>query len=248
MPEQFQKEIIAAQGLDALMDALENGVKRLGFSGFVYWTHLRKPFSELAPGEAFYLSRGPIYLKAFEAAYLASGLYADDPAAHAAAEYTTPYTTREVRAAAEIPSKRMRWLFALEERFGFKYDINVPVHTPLRVQAVNAFCAGGPPELEETARSQTAALQAMATAFCAAVVDFVVLGAVDETAAAHLSRRQQECLTWMAKGRSNREIAEILGLSEATVKFHVAELLQRLHAANRAEAIAIAARQGWIVN
>jgi DNA-binding CsgD family transcriptional regulator len=52
----------------------------------------------------------------------------------------------------------------------------------------------------------------------------------------------------MAKGRSNREIAEILSCSEATVKFHISGLFKRLNAANRAEAIAIAARQGWLMN
>jgi len=52
----------------------------------------------------------------------------------------------------------------------------------------------------------------------------------------------------MAKGRANGEIADILGVSERTVKFHIAELSKTLNAANRTEAVAIAARQSWITN
>ena len=52
----------------------------------------------------------------------------------------------------------------------------------------------------------------------------------------------------MAKGRSNNEIAAVLGISERTVKFHVKGIMDKLNAANRTEAVAIAARSGWITN
>jgi DNA-binding NarL/FixJ family response regulator len=49
-------------------------------------------------------------------------------------------------------------------------------------------------------------------------------------------------------GRANGEIAQILGVSERTVKLHVAELSKTLNAVNRTKAVALAARQGWITN
>jgi DNA-binding CsgD family transcriptional regulator len=57
-------------------------------------------------------------------------------------------------------------------------------------------------------------------------------------AAKLLSVRELEVAALLAKGRSNRQIADELTLSPATVKTHVARILRKLSAANRAEAAA----------
>jgi len=57
-----------------------------------------------------------------------------------------------------------------------------------------------------------------------------------------LSPRQTEVLLLMADGRSNKEIATLLDLSEGTVKSHVAAILRALNAKNRAQAIIAATR------
>ncbi len=48
-----------------------------------------------------------------------------------------------------------------------------------------------------------------------------------------ISERQQQVLSLLAVGKSNREIAEELGLAERTAKAHVAELLRKIGAPNR---------------
>lgn len=53
-----------------------------------------------------------------------------------------------------------------------------------------------------------------------------------------LSNREAECLEWIAIGKSNREIAELLGLSVDTVKEHVQGLFQKLRVTGRAQAVA----------
>jgi DNA-binding NarL/FixJ family response regulator len=57
-----------------------------------------------------------------------------------------------------------------------------------------------------------------------------------------LSEREREVLVLMADGPRNREIAERLVISEATVKTHVRHVLEKLRLRNRAEAAAFAAR------
>lgn len=57
-----------------------------------------------------------------------------------------------------------------------------------------------------------------------------------------LSEREREVLTLLAEGLRNREIAERLIISEATVKTHVRHVLEKLRFRNRAEAAAFAAR------
>jgi len=64
--------------------------------------------------------------------------------------------------------------------------------------------------------------------------------------AVRLSRREQEVLQLVSEGYSNSMIAGRLHLSENTIKTYVENLLSRLNARNRAEAVAAASRQNLI--
>lgn len=57
-----------------------------------------------------------------------------------------------------------------------------------------------------------------------------------------LSEREREVLEGLAKGETNREIAERLYLSEKTVKSYVTNVLAKLHVRNRVEAALLAQR------
>jgi DNA-binding CsgD family transcriptional regulator len=61
-----------------------------------------------------------------------------------------------------------------------------------------------------------------------------------------LSGREREVLNWLKDGKSSWDISVVLGVSERTVNFHVYNLLQKLDALNRPQAVAIAARRGLI--
>lgn len=52
-----------------------------------------------------------------------------------------------------------------------------------------------------------------------------------------LTARQNEILKWMAQGKSNGDIATILGLSKRGVDYHVSTVLQKVGVASRAQAI-----------
>jgi DNA-binding NarL/FixJ family response regulator len=62
--------------------------------------------------------------------------------------------------------------------------------------------------------------------------------------AATLTEREQEVLGEIARGRSNREIARALLLSEKTVKTHVSNILMKLDLADRTQAALFAVRHG----
>lgn len=59
-----------------------------------------------------------------------------------------------------------------------------------------------------------------------------------------LSRREKEVLQFLAEGRSNESIADELVLSPHTVRNHVQNIIQKLGAHSKLEAVAIAARTG----
>jgi len=58
-----------------------------------------------------------------------------------------------------------------------------------------------------------------------------------------LTPREREVLTIMVEGRSNKEIGRRLDLAEKTVKHHVTNILQKMKARNRVEAVLMAARK-----
>jgi len=59
-----------------------------------------------------------------------------------------------------------------------------------------------------------------------------------------LSPREREVLSLIVRGRSNREIASDLGITEATVKCHVSVILMRLNVSDRTQAVVTALRRG----
>jgi DNA-binding NarL/FixJ family response regulator len=61
-----------------------------------------------------------------------------------------------------------------------------------------------------------------------------------------LSPRERQVLELVAKGKSNREIAATLGITEATVKCHVSVILSRLNASDRTQAVMTALQRGLI--
>lgn len=61
-----------------------------------------------------------------------------------------------------------------------------------------------------------------------------------------LTGRELEVLRWVALGRSNKEIAEELGIGDETVKTHVGNVLGKLMAENRAQAVVQALKRGLV--
>jgi DNA-binding NarL/FixJ family response regulator len=61
-----------------------------------------------------------------------------------------------------------------------------------------------------------------------------------------LTPRELQVLRMLADGLGNKEIAANLGISDHTAKFHVTQILGKLGAASRAEAVAIGIRRGLV--
>jgi DNA-binding NarL/FixJ family response regulator len=62
-----------------------------------------------------------------------------------------------------------------------------------------------------------------------------------------LTGREQQVLQLAAEGLANKQIAVALGISDNTVKFHLASLYAKLGVTNRTEAVRAGARHGWVV-
>ncbi len=62
----------------------------------------------------------------------------------------------------------------------------------------------------------------------------------------HLTPRELTTLRLMADGKSNKEIATELSISDRTVKTHLGHLFEKLGVTSRTEAVKVAARRGLV--
>jgi DNA-binding NarL/FixJ family response regulator len=100
-----------------------------------------------------------------------------------------------------------------------------------------------PPVLASALRSVFQSLVVLEPTFLAPLLTLEPPSAapIDE-----LTKREREVLELLARGLSNKGIAEALKISDHTVKFHVNALLSKLGAQSRTEVVVRAARRGWL--
>jgi DNA-binding NarL/FixJ family response regulator len=61
-----------------------------------------------------------------------------------------------------------------------------------------------------------------------------------------ITRRQDDVLQLMAKGMSNKEISQQLGIAETTVRVHVSDIIRHFQAHNRTDAVLLAQKFGFV--
>ena len=76
--------------------------------------------------------------------------------------------------------------------------------------------------------------------------EVAALGMTIEDITAPLTSKEVQILTHIAEGNTNKKIATLLNISEQTIKNHVSAILRKLNANDRAHAVFLALRNGWI--
>jgi DNA-binding NarL/FixJ family response regulator len=76
--------------------------------------------------------------------------------------------------------------------------------------------------------------------------EFQDMADLGENIVAPLTQRERQILTYIADGNTNKQIANILNISEQTIKNHVSAILRKLNANDRAHAVVLAIRRGLI--
>lgn len=138
-------------------------------------------------------------------------------------------------------------LTSFEERALTRAAIVAPIHLPFGEIGAASFLS---PDPEVTDLSQPYAefgedLALLARVFIASYVKITERRPA-EVAAIKLSKREVECLRWAAAGKTNEEIAIIIGLKRTTIRFHIRTAAQKLDAVNRDQALFKAAQLGFL--
>jgi DNA-binding CsgD family transcriptional regulator len=125
--------------------------------------------------------------------------------------------------------------------------IVTPVHLPFGQIGAASFVHRDPEvaDLGEIFAAHDEALALLARTFVASYVKINERprGAL---AAVTLTKREVECLRWAAAGKTNDEIAVILGLKRTTIRFHIRTASEKLDAVNRDQALFKAAQLGFL--
>ena len=124
---------------------------------------------------------------------------------------------------------------------------------PAGARPMSAWTAGARGVLLRDAGPTRLAAAALAVAEGMAVIDPAFAGrllprsGLGEGVAEPLTARELDVLTLLAEGLGNKAIADRLGVSDNTVKFHVNAILGKLGAQSRTEAVIIASRLGILL-
>lgn len=227
----FAASVARAGTLPALAALLGAAASDLGFSFFAIAEHanLARP-----PPDLFLLHNYP---PGWADAFMLDG-WRHDPAWHAASRRLAGFRWSELPALMHLTDAERAHL-AAARRAGLGTGYTVPLHAPGGRTASCSFAVT--PGHRIAARALLAADIIAQRAFLAAST---ILGTSSHRP--HLSPRERECVVLMAQGKTDWEIARILGLSEETVTRYLKTARQRFGVTRRTQLALAAMEAGFI--
>jgi LuxR family quorum sensing-dependent transcriptional regulator len=126
--------------------------------------------------------------------------------------------------------------------YGWRDAFAVPVHGPGSLQGLITIATRTDLALSAPERAVLEVMARTVWELCRTSADFDM----SAPEPIHLSAREVECLQWAAAGKSDRDIAKVLGIKPATAHFHIEQAKRRLKAKSRVEAVAIGVLHGLL--
>jgi DNA-binding CsgD family transcriptional regulator len=173
--------------------------------------------------------------------YNRSGWFGIDPLPIEARRRVAPFLLSELVGAKYTAAQNALLKAAWD--YGWREGFAVPIHGPGSLQGLVTMVTRR--DSFSLSRTDRAVIEAMARAVwerCRTAGDF---GTFDP-APAPLSPREIECLQWAAAGKSDKDIATLVGISPATAHFHIERAKRRLGVKTRVEAVAVGVLNGVV--
>lgn len=173
--------------------------------------------------------------------YAENNLIADDPVPKMAFRQHSPFTWKDVPNL--IPMDRAaHHVMAEAHEAGLKDGVGIPLFGPCgEIAGVGVASTQGGVDTDSITLSR---LRILSVQFHAVYTDLIRKESPYK--AIHLTPREKEILSWCAEGKSVSVVAEILGLSDDGIKFHLKHIYQKLRACDRVTAVVKALRYGLI--
>jgi len=140
-------------------------------------------------------------------------------------------------------------LEVLEEsrRFGLHHGVSMAVHGLSRTKSMLSLARDQRLDVDpRETRRVLAGAKVLATCAHMALEDLLVPDLLQREFPKKLTPRESEIMQYVANGKGSEVIGDLLGLSKATVEFHVKNLLRKLGVASRLQGVARAVALGLV--
>jgi DNA-binding CsgD family transcriptional regulator len=232
--DQFEEKAGACTRLPELAAVIGDAVRDLGFDYFALLHHasLRRHGDNLI--------RADNYPAGWEAEMRAHDFAADDPVHLASGRTNIGFAWSELPALIPL-SARHRRILERSVRYGIGPGFTVPANVPGEPSGSCSFAVRAGKDLP--LQRLLSAEQIGAHAFRAArrLHNYPALGRHP-----HLNRRELQCLHLIAAGKSDWEIARILGIAEETAHQYVKRARAAYDVVSRSQLVALGLRDAWI--
>jgi LuxR family transcriptional activator of bioluminescence operon len=203
--------------------------RKMGFENFVFALTISTP--SLAPKQL--VLNG--YPQSWVDRYLEKGYFKIDPLVRHAYQTTLPVIWNEGDFQHNAPKEQDFWEEA--KSFGLRAGLSFSVHAHSGILGIFSLSRDRRVDLEG---QDLAALIGHAQMFANMLHHAVfrierpnILPSADFT----LTARERECMKWAADGKTAWEIGKILGITERTAVFHINNVVKKLGASNKTQAI-----------
>ena len=129
----------------------------------------------------------------------------------------------------------------ISRAFGWKEVIGIPIHGPADYQGLVSIATMQPVELAPRDRAFLELIGHAIHNRCRKEIGFGLSPELPP-----MTARELECMRWVAVGKTNWEIGQVLGISPSTVHFHVESAKRKLNKTTRTEAVAVLILHGLI--
>lgn len=252
--QQFEEEIDAiyrcarVEELTAMMQTL---AQQLGYASLAYVDVRRIPLT----GEPLPFHQSTVRADFYET-YRREGFVSHDPVILRAAVTTAPFTWAdcpEFHARGRRRGCKTKALKVMEVAYDFGYTQGfvVPMHSlvgPRRELSAALLTLYWRDALEYfgTPDSMPWWLPMIVFHYHERMVALRGLTSSEPPLRAFLTDRERECLAWACRGKTSGDTADILGIGERTVEFHIQNAMKKLGVHNKMHAAAVVIRRGLI--
>ena len=216
-----------AKTCDELRVEMTKFAKQMGFEHFVYALTINAPSLK----QQHYLLNG--FPHEWMERYIGRGYFKVDPVIQHAQTTSLPAIWTEDR----FHDGKSAEFWEEAKSFGLSSGLSFAVHEQPGVTGIFSLARDQPLHLPATDMAALIGRAQMFASMLHHAVSRIDLPKLLPAQNVTLTPRERECLRWSADGKTAWEIGRILNIAERTVVFHVNNVIQKLEAANKTQAI-----------
>lgn len=165
--------------------------------------------------------------------YAEKDFFSADPFVEEARRAMAPFLWSEVETQRPL-TPRGKEIYDIAREYGWREVIGIPIRGPAGYQGMVSLASMKDITVSPADRACLDMVSRVIHEKCRKAVGF---GLAPEDAP-KLTARELECMQWVALGKTDWEIAQVLGISSSTAHFHVESAKKKLGLSSRTEAVA----------